>query len=37
MATEAAIVEIVQFVPTKECLTDPSLFRTVRDIVERWQ
>ena len=37
MANEVPIIETVQFAPTKECLTDPSLFQTVRDIVERWQ
>jgi len=37
MANEAPIVEIVKFVPTKRCLTDPSLFPAVRDIVERWR
>ena len=37
MAIEALIVQVVQFVPTKEYLADPSLFQTVREVVEHWR
>jgi hypothetical protein len=37
MATEDLIVEVVQFISTKQCVADPSLFEAVRNIVQRWQ
>jgi len=36
MANEALIVEVVQFICTKQCEADPSLFEAVRNIVQRW-
>jgi len=37
MSTEDLIVEVVQFISTKQCVANPSLFEAVRKIVQRWQ
>ena len=37
MPPEPQVVEVVQFYATNQCVTDPSLFRAVRNIAQGWR